>query len=137
MATTRSRSFLPSISLMSGTETTIQKLFSAQQTNPHAEPIISRDQSCHAAVAPQRSTLHSFWHIQQPKPIFAVPNFLQEAGPQHCEDCDRRLISDDAMEIDEVRGLDGNNWSCQACGRTVCDLCAVNRDARRCLNCAR
>lgn len=51
-----------------------------------------------------------------------------------CEDCDRSLRHEDAMQIDE--SVFEHEVSCQNCGRKVCDHCAVVGDARICLGCA-
>lgn len=84
-----------------------------------------------------------------PPPLFSQTSntFLQQDSPR-CEDCDTSLLAqstttiDDAMDIDmDINNVmlaseDGAAWACAACGRRVCDTCAVRRDGRLCLGCA-
>jgi hypothetical protein len=50
-----------------------------------------------------------------------------------CNDCDRPLREEDAMDMDSFVRED---MECRQCARTVCDFCAVgNLDLRRCLRC--
>jgi hypothetical protein len=72
-----------------------------------------------------------------------VPNsFFQ---PTNCEDCDARLDAGsggDAMDMDVDMmidiDIDGANFGCTSCGKTVCHGCAVSNlgEQRRCLVCA-
>lgn len=62
------------------------------------------------------------------------PVSLSTQAGLRCEDCDRHLQSDDAMELDE--DILVQEKSCQLCKRHVCDVCAVQGDARICLGCA-
>lgn len=122
--------------LISLAESTIQKLFNAQKLHPDAEPIVSHDhvlESQHRPL-PQKSTLHAFWNIKQPMPVFNIPCPPDHTTDPRCEDCDRDLAPDPAMAA--IVGLDRYaSCSCFDCGRRICDLCAVTRDVRRCLEC--
>jgi len=88
---------------------------------------------------PQRSTLHSFWRIESAP---AVGQAMQVDGDRstnmdmgmRCEDCDRALRHDDAMDVDE--GLLEQETACAMCRRHVCDTCAVLGNERICLGCA-
>ncbi|KIW01558.1 uncharacterized protein PV09_07034 [Verruconis gallopava] len=114
-------------------EHTIQKLFDAQRQRPHAEPVPSSLVPSLPSRPPQRSTLHEFWNIRRPQPIFATPAALEETPSLLCDDCDRALALSDVADqtLLEPRDL----FSCLACGKAVCDFCAVNVDGRRCLDC--
>ena len=127
--------FLDTFATDLGSENTLQKLFDAQRANPQAEPIMSHDhpRTAQTAVAKQKSTLHAYWNIRQPQPLFTVPTQPEEALGARCEDCDRTIGSSSTMDIDmQQMDLD---IACAECGRRICDFCAVNGDARRCLEC--
>ncbi|OAG10708.1 uncharacterized protein CC84DRAFT_1139438 [Paraphaeosphaeria sporulosa] len=125
-------------------ETTINKLFSAQRNQPHAEPILS--DTLPAQQAPviqksQKSTLHAFWKIPAP-PVqlpFAQMQPQREAEAPRCEDCDT-LLEKDAIDMDVDMDVDGPldrcSLACSDCGRSVCGKCAVVTNARHCLQCA-
>lgn len=132
--------------IVSCAASTISKLFSAQRQHPHAEPVLSSDSQTDmttAASAPaQRSTLHAFWNINS-TPTTALTSSAMivdgrstsTIGPgQRCEDCERPLQSEDAMELDGDTGM--QETACCLCARRVCDGCAVLGDQRICLGCA-
>ena len=57
-----------------------------------------------------------------------------------CEDCGNTLdtsqdITRNDMDMDLMDIDAGDELSCSACGRKVCDTCAVRRDRRMCLEC--
>ena len=72
------------------------------------------------------------------------------ASSSRCEDCDSFLESsyESAMEMDIEMTLDGpadclhlqddkfHDFACCTCGKSVCDMCAVRGNERRCLECA-
>jgi len=60
-----------------------------------------------------------------------------------CGECESALLRDqssgetmevDMMDVDILSGAD--MWACTACGKNVCDTCAVRGDGRVCLECA-
>ncbi|KAF2440314.1 hypothetical protein P171DRAFT_394657 [Karstenula rhodostoma CBS 690.94] len=125
-------------------ETTINKLFSAQRTQPHAEPILSDTlpaQQEPVVQKPQKSTLHAFWNIPAPlvQPPIAQMQPPREADAPRCEDCDT-LLEKDANDMDVDMDIDGPfercSLACSDCGRNVCGQCAVVTNARHCLQCA-
>ncbi|KAF1365953.1 hypothetical protein EJ07DRAFT_92683 [Lizonia empirigonia] len=132
--------------LLIARQNTVHKLFLAQRQHPHASPIPSDPlpptQPAIVVSRPQKSTLHSFWHISAPPvqaPIFsyqAVHTQCSEQGPR-CEDCDAVLDADgDGMDVD-MDGVAGLKlFACHECGKNVCSLCAVESSARHCLQCA-
>lgn len=121
-------------------ENTVNKLFTAQRTKPHAEPILSASlpgQHAPAVLKPQRSTLHAFWNISAP-PVQSLTFPVRQAHVPCCDDCESPLERD-ASDMDVDMGIDGpdtNPFACNSCGRTVCGKCAVVSDARHCLQCA-
>ncbi|KAF2000261.1 hypothetical protein P154DRAFT_522734 [Amniculicola lignicola CBS 123094] len=131
-------------------ETTIQKLFNAQRTHPHAEPILSSPHpqySTQPAPPVQKSTLHSFWKL--PTPPVQAPLFQAQQQPQQhvwngprCEDCDVQLRGDgDGMDVDmdvdmDMGGGATSQFGCNDCGKNVCGTCAVVSMTRHCLSCA-
>jgi len=129
---------------------TIQRLYQAQQQqqqqqqhsqqheHTHQQPPSA---STHHPPAPQKSTLHSFWHIEQPIPTIAAatpqPSQSQDniqATSPRCEDCDGSLRNEDAMEVDD--GSCAEDKACGSCRRPVCDGCAVFGRERVCAGCA-
>jgi hypothetical protein len=125
-------------------ETTISRLFSAQRTHPHAEPIMSDalpSQPSTIQRPPQRSTLHAFWNLPAPPvqpPTFHTPQ-QQLASAARCEDCDAALQQEaNGMEVDmEIDGpMESSPFACNDCGRAVCGTCAVVSSRRHCLGCA-
>ena len=86
------------------------------------------------APQPQKSTLHSFWRIDQPVPIM-VPQMRRVAVVQEprCEDCDGALRDEEAMDVDEESVEDK---ACGSCRRPVCNGCAVYGRERVCAGCA-
>lgn len=123
-------------------ENTLDKLFTAQRTRPHAAPILS--QSAPLTPLPpaqsQQSSLHSFWKLPGTAEISPAQGGLgaqrQECG--RCEDCDRVLEMDGdgmdfpMMDVDVVAA----DHACSGCRRRVCGLCSVDRRGRVCLQCA-
>lgn len=125
-------------------ETTINKLFSAQRKQPHAEPILSDTlPSPQAPIAqkPQKSTLHAFWNIAAPptQPPSVQLQLSHQANVPRCEDCDTPLEKD-ANDMDVDMDIDGSmergSLACNDCGRNVCGKCAVVANTRHCLQCA-
>ncbi|KAF1974353.1 hypothetical protein BU23DRAFT_505336 [Bimuria novae-zelandiae CBS 107.79] len=125
-------------------ETTINKLFSAQRKQPHAEPISSDPLPSQPALAvqkPQKSTLHSFWKIAAPPVQLATPQMQchHDANAPRYDDCDMPL-QNDANDVDVDMDVDGplerSPFACTDCGRNVCGTCAVVANARHCLQCA-
>lgn len=134
---------------------TISKLFSAQREHPHAEPVPS-SQPPHVAAtpaAPQKNTLHSFWHISSNPVEPAHSNTMMvDADPApsaqplkgsqavtsigwNCEDCEGHIRFEDEMSLDD--SIVARETLCCCCRRRVCDGCAVLWDERLCLGCAR
>lgn len=117
---------------------TINRLYEAQRQHPHAEPVLSQPAVMTVSEErTQRSTLHSFWKLP---PATTVPMAIDQGssrmdlGQTRCEDCDRSLRADDAMDLDIDVALEETR--CQTCLRQVCDACAVLGDRRVCLQCA-
>ncbi|KAK5132106.1 hypothetical protein LTR08_000356 [Meristemomyces frigidus] len=131
---------------------TMEKLFDAQRRHLDLQPAQPSTQILHpaptatatAAAPHQNSTLHSFWRLPphaHPRPFHPVDlnnnnssTALTETREPQCEDCERPLQHADAMEMDT--GMWEQEQACAACGRRVCDVCAVMGDARICLGCA-
>ena len=123
---------------------TINKLYEAQRRHPDAAPVPSQQTLSVApqpTEKPQRSTLHSFWRLPQqpststamavdPGPGIMTSNLLE----LRCEDCERPLRNQDAMELDD--GMLEQETACGLCRRHVCDTCAVLGNERICLACA-
>lgn len=61
-------------------------------------------------------------------------NVQTEPSHARCEDCDRRIQVEDAMDLDD--SIVGQESRCQTCLRQVCDMCAVLGVRRVCLQCA-
>lgn len=122
---------------------TIQRLYQAQQrVNAAAENgvVSSQQQSEQQQSIPQhtvsqKSTLHSFWRIEQPVPVLTAPQaqHADHAQDLRCEDCDGALKSEDAMDVDEVPVEDK---ACGSCRRPICDGCAIYGRERVCAGCA-
>lgn len=119
---------------------TIDRLYQAQRQHPDASPVLSQPVvQVQQPMQSQRSTLHSFWRIEQPP---SATRMAVDTGPKvlgiqmstNCEDCDRSLRPDDAMDIDEDT-LD-QETRCSSCQRSICDTCAILGTARTCLACA-
>ncbi|KAI5206355.1 hypothetical protein E4T39_02462 [Aureobasidium subglaciale] len=117
---------------------TVEKLFSAQKEHSHASPLPSQqsqfrqDQHLPNTEAPQRSTLHSFWHLpqntQQPH-----AGMSRQPPPQEvltCDGCDNVLVPEYGMDTLDL------DTACASCGKHVCNTCAVAADMRLCLDCA-
>lgn len=120
---------------------TIQRLYDAQRYHPDAEPIPSAPALAAPLAPAQRSTLHSFWNINQSSVVseptqtqLDVEMISNVPLPMNCEDCDRSLRYDDSMDVDE--DLLRQEMACGICQRHVCDLCAVLGNERLCLACA-
>lgn len=120
---------------------TIQRLYDAQRYHPDAEPIPSAPALAAPLAPPQRSTLHSFWNINQSSVVseptqtqLDVEMISNVPLPMNCEDCDRSLRYDESMDVDE--DLLRQEMACGICQRHVCDLCAVLGNERLCLACA-
>jgi hypothetical protein len=126
---------------------TIQRLYQAQQQqqqhgqhSQHQLPEPEHPQQDHQPLpAPQKSTLHTFWHISQPpQPQPPQPQTTtQSTAPPptpRCEDCDGSLQNEDAMEVDD--GSSAEDKACGSCRRPVCDGCAVFGRERVCAGCA-
>jgi hypothetical protein len=121
---------------------TIQRLYQAQRENAAAEPGVAPGQPHHQhhqqqdqpAPQPQKSTLHSFWRIEQPVPIM-LPQTQRNTIAQEprCEDCDGPLRDEEAMDVDEDSAEDK---ACGSCRRPVCNGCAVYGRERVCAGCA-
>ncbi|THZ56248.1 hypothetical protein D6C85_10629 [Aureobasidium pullulans] len=112
---------------------TVEKLFSAQKAHPHASPMLSQSDlqpQFQPQDTPQRSTLHSFWHLPQASqlPQHGMPATQQDA--MTCDGCDRILTPEYGMDT-----LD-QDTACGACGKHVCNTCAVTAEMRLCLDCA-
>lgn len=120
---------------------TMNKLLNAQREHPDAAPILSQPTPVRQQHALQKSTLHSFWQL--PKHSTAITPHVErmhvlpsQSHPSAlvCDDCDRALTSPDAMDIDDA--MSEEETACTACGKHVCDTCAVAGDERKCLECA-
>lgn len=121
---------------------TIQRLYQAQRENAAAEPGVAPGQQQqhlqqepeqYRPAQPQKSTLHSFWRIEQPIPT--VPQVQRVAVVQEprCEDCDGGLRDESAMDVDEGSIEDK---ACGSCRRPICDGCAIFGRERVCAGCA-
>lgn len=118
---------------------TISKLYEAQRRHPDASPMHPAQSIQPPAPVQstylQKSTLHTFWRIPSaPTNAHAMQIDAAQASrgspEMRCEDCERPLREDDAME------LDGRETACAVCRRHVCDTCAVLGNDRICLGCA-
>lgn len=129
------------------TASTIQRLYQAQRENTAAEPGVAPGQQLQhqhhqeqdqgqqqLQPQPQKSTLHSFWRIEQPLPIM-LPQTQRIVAAQElrCEDCDGALRDEEAMDVDEDSAEDK---ACGSCRRPVCNNCAVYGRERVCAGCA-
>jgi len=124
-------------------DTTVQKLFDAQRQHPHAEPMLSVEQSHvfhHPMTAPiQKSNLHAFWSLPHSrKPAFSSlipPQESQLSLVVRCEDCEVPLSTSMGADV-EMGGMDlDDELACSSCRKRVCDMCAVRGEERRCLEC--
>lgn len=133
-------------------ETTYQILFAAARSPPLSNLSTSPPPST-ASVAPvhnsqkssRQSSLHAFWALPTPPssaPRTPPPPSSQSysSAPLTCQDCDSFLLS--ASDIDTcMGGMDDANengeFACRACGRIVCETCAVVEVGvgRECLSC--
>ncbi|KAF1355515.1 hypothetical protein BDV97DRAFT_288731 [Delphinella strobiligena] len=120
---------------------TMTKLFDAQREHPDAAPILSQSIPVRQQQVSQKSTLHSFWQLPKHSTVMTphAESMHVLPGRSHslglvCDDCDRTLISPDAMDIDEA--MFEEETACRACGKHVCDTCAVAGNQRKCLECA-
>ncbi|KAK0252623.1 hypothetical protein LTR29_003575 [Friedmanniomyces endolithicus] len=121
---------------------TINRLYEAQRKHPDAEPVPS-SQSIVPAPAherPQKSTLHAFWSL--PSAPARTDDMQMDSGidrirdqESRCEDCERPLREEDAMEVDDVVVLE-RDTACAMCRRRVCGLCSISGAERSCLGCA-
>ncbi|KAF1810359.1 hypothetical protein P152DRAFT_95942 [Eremomyces bilateralis CBS 781.70] len=114
-------------------ENTINKLFDAQRQPEPPVPFFTRLHNATRQELPsdpiQRTNLHSFWSLP------GTPHNMPTRPPHRtsvmnegvkCDDCDCFVPSSEAEDS-----------QCSSCGRTVCSRCAVVRDMRSCLECAR
>lgn len=123
---------------------TVEKLFHAQKAHPHASPQPSQqphpqDQYplqylSQEAPPPQRSTLHSFWHLPR---ISQIPQHgtaprIPQQDVLLCDGCDGRLVPESPHGMDT---LDADTM-CTACGRHFCNTCSIAAETRLCLDCA-
>ncbi|KAI1432174.1 hypothetical protein GGR50DRAFT_697282 [Xylaria sp. CBS 124048] len=130
---------------------TLNKLYAAQRllTNAQSQPMPTfGQQKQHAPVATQsgsaasahQTSLHSFWNL--PSYLSASPTKcllpMLVDMPTECDDCGRKLHSDneDMMDVDDAPDAQGT--SCCACGKHVCSHCSISNlgEQRRCLGCA-
>jgi hypothetical protein len=49
-----------------------------------------------------------------------------------CDGCDGKIVSEFSYGIDTLSA----ETMCTACGKCVCDTCAITAEARLCLDCA-
>ncbi len=120
---------------------TISRLYEAQRKHKDAEPVPS-SQSIVPAPAherPQKSTLHAFWSL--PSAPARTDDMQVDSGSDRasdqesrCEDCERPLREEDAMEVDDV--VLERDTACTMCRRRVCGLCSISGGERFCLGCA-
>jgi hypothetical protein len=129
-------------------EKTISKLFAAQR-RPEAAPILSEDTVAqHNRTCGNQPTLFAFWNDtwdhryleRAAAPTFANYSLesIHDFELNHCSHCETLLRSspganmhvpiDLSLSIQEAFG-------CANCGKLVCDLCAVEREKRSCLEC--
>ena len=134
------------------TAQTLHKLYHAQQLYPHANPIPSTAAPLHPSPhhqSAQKTSLHSFWRLPVSRPPSSAIIAHSASGrvetsqgytPSRCEDCDSPLVQQnadqDAMEVDYAEADIAQGSKCNCCGKRVCDLCAVTRESRVCLECA-
>jgi hypothetical protein len=119
---------------------TIQRLYQAQQQQQQQhneqhrrlEPEHPQHEHQQPLPAPQKSTLHTFWHISQPPQ--SQPQTSISTPTARCEDCDGSLQNEDAMEVDD--GSSVEDKACGSCRRPICDGCAVFGRERVCAGCA-
>lgn len=135
--------FAPPINLLPSLDTniecptasTVEKLFSAQKAHPHASPLPSQlhlPQYANQDTPSQRSTLHSFWQLPQtPQTIqHGQPSQIPQQEVLTCEGCDGVLIPEYGVDTLEAE------TACRACGKHVCNTCAITAEMRLCLDCA-
>jgi hypothetical protein len=137
--------FLPCLYILiltSPTASTVEKLFSAQKAHPHASPQPSHQlppqpqspPQFAQQEAPQRSTLHTFWHLPQgtQMPQYNTTPRIPQQEVLVCDGCDRRIESDSPYGTDTLIA----DTRCTACERSVCDTCSITVETRLCLDCA-
>jgi hypothetical protein len=120
---------------------TVEKLFQAQKAHPHASPQPSQPQLQYSTQFPpqeaqplQKSTLHSFWHLPQTSqtPQYEMAPRIPQQEIVVCDGCDGLLQSESPYGMDT---LDVETM-CTACGKHVCNTCAITAETRLCLDCA-
>ena len=141
------RTTLPSLANIS-TDTdgskasTVEKLFHAQKAHPHASPLPSQPAqtfstqfpSQETQPPPQKSTLHSFWHLpqaSQTQQYESAPRIPQQ-DVLVCEGCDGVIMPESVYGMDTLE----TDTMCRACGKHVCNTCAITAEVRLCLDCA-
>lgn len=121
---------------------TIQRLYQAQRENVAAEPGVApgqqqqhfqQEQEQYRPAQAQKSTLHSFWRIEQPIPTAMPVQRVEITQEPRCEDCDGGLRDEGAMDVDEGSIEDK---ACGSCRRPICDSCAIFGRERICAGCA-
>ncbi|KAK1073733.1 hypothetical protein LTR12_012130 [Friedmanniomyces endolithicus] len=120
---------------------TISRLYDAQRKHRDAEPVLSSQSIAPAPTheRPQKSTLHAFWSLPSAPP--RTDDMQMDSGndrmsdqDSRCEDCERPLREEDAMEVDDV--VLERDTACAMCRRRVCGLCSISGEERFCLGCA-
>ncbi|KAK1063718.1 hypothetical protein LTR33_012229 [Friedmanniomyces endolithicus] len=120
---------------------TISRLYDAQRKHRDAEPMLSSQSMAPAAAheKPQKKTLHAFWSL--PRAPARTDDMQMHSGrdltsdlDSRCEDCERPLREEDAMEVDDE--VSERDTACAMCRRRVCGLCSIAGAERFCLGCA-
>lgn len=140
-------------------QSTLTKLYNAQRAEqpapsdiaisltPSIELPTNHDEA--HQPAPTQKSLHAFFNIRQPMPVMAklASSTYQHVQhlPELCGDCGSHLSSQstgasrdhDRMDVDnQLATFLEEDYSCAACQKHVCDMCAVRGDQRICLECA-
>jgi hypothetical protein len=128
------------------TASTVEKLFHAQKAHPHASPQPSQLPQHQSYLqspsrppaapppAPQNSTLHSFWHLPQASQIsqYEIAPRIPQQEVLVCDGCDGVIVSESPYGMDTL----DIETMCKACGKHVCNTCAITAETRLCLDCA-
>ncbi|KAK3117657.1 hypothetical protein LTR53_000785 [Teratosphaeriaceae sp. CCFEE 6253] len=88
---------------------TISRLYDAQRRHPDAAPAMSNQTASVVGVQeqPQKSTLHAFWRLPAgPVRVDEMQidprSVLPDAQALQCDDCDRPLRHDNAMDLEDA-----------------------------------
>ncbi|CZT20469.1 uncharacterized protein RCC_06329 [Ramularia collo-cygni] len=119
---------------------TIEKLFAAQKQLTITSPVYSppttttppSESTESTELPPQRTTLHSFWRLQQ-APLSSSSTMMDCAYDTNTSR-ETSCENDDSMDIDD--GFVNEGTSCQSCHRRVHGRYTAIGNLRVCLTCA-